>query len=222
MREQLADARASAQDSSKTTADALGLAQGAVQQMQEANALAKGAQAAAQAANDQTLRLAQGALAATRESNRISSAALRRDRAWMTFSGIEPAGVEGPLVLGSNPVVLRVKYRNTGRSPAVQVRFVGATVTGTRPLGPKLTLPAPDRPGETTVGVEGEAWLALTLGPFDATQIAALAQGTLSLWLVSEVQYLDTFGARHSCRSCSVFAPDQMTWNNCDIPLHCD
>lgn len=165
--------------------------------------------------------LSKQAIEAATESNRIAMAALNQDRAWVVAKRVGEEHVTVTVEAGKS-VPIRVYYTNVGRSPAFGVALTGCTAFGQGPPPRSVSCPPLTRPGITVVGSGQDAFVALTAGPYSVDELQRLSAGSVHLWLLSRAVYYDRFGVRHQCESCSVYAPEQNTWNNCNVPPTCD
>lgn len=129
---------------------------------------------------------ANDATTAAQLSVEVAQKTLQNDRAWMTWSGVEPTNLEGGLRL-------QAKWENTGRSPALEVRcFTHAKlVIATEPV-PVFETQLPD----DMAGPVGAGKYTLAYAPhIPMAQWGLVKAGPMDLYLMSCVSYRDIFSS---------------------------
>jgi hypothetical protein len=145
---------------------------------QAANAATQAAEAASRAAG-----------AAETSNNQGREMAEKELRAYVSVDKAEIAGIES-----GGPPVATLTFKNSGQTPAYDLTGMGGIAMGTTfdslpvPVGSPRQSRSSLPPGTST------QWFHAAPRPLIPEQIAALRDGTMTLWVYGELHYRDAFG----------------------------
>jgi hypothetical protein len=119
------------------------------------------------------------------------------ERAWVTVDSIEAFKLDPVL-----PERIRVWLKNTGRSPAINLRVNGCwlSVAGSGDLPIDYKCPDPTFSSMEFLGAGAEYFLDFAVTPRLVDDLPKIVSGELRLLIVGEATYADSFGRVHHTR----------------------
>jgi hypothetical protein len=145
------------------------------------------------------------------QSTEAMSHLVNTDRPWV---GVDSVSI-GPIQPGARlPVVARI--RNSGRTPATDVRVSLATLTAPAPPGaasveecktcPRIVL-LPNATETSDVSVES--------GVLTSLKAARLRAGEETIWLIGRIDYTDSSAHPHTTRVCMMYTSKSSAFSAC-------
>jgi hypothetical protein len=134
-------------------------------------------------------------------------------RAW-----VGPLVINAEMVIGK-PLIVAAKFKNTGRTPAINVIPAGFLQPVTEGYAPDFTMKTTGPQTRTVMPPDGTIILerngtrggVMTPAIFDA-----LESGKLKIYIFGKIAYEDVFNCGHWTQYCFVFKPDTKSFLECN------